>query len=203
MTQELAATTVLPTLNTKWIGRVYSFFPQTNSTNDLLKEAVLAGDVTHPPAGTVFLTDFQEKGRGRLNRRWEAPPGTSLLFSVLFRPAWPARQLSWLTMLAGLAVTQAIEEQTNLQVSLKWPNDVLLRHDHSWRKVCGILLEGHLSEGNHPGYAILGIGINVNIPADQLPETAVPATSLLVADGQAVPPPAFIGLSIKPPGIIL
>jgi BirA family biotin operon repressor/biotin-[acetyl-CoA-carboxylase] ligase len=92
--------------------------------------------------------------------------------------------MSWLTMLAGLAVAGAIEEETKLPVLLKWPNDVVIRHDDTWRKVCGILLEGYVSPAQRVEHAILGVGINVNIPLAQLPPIAQPATSLLVAAGR-------------------
>ncbi len=117
-----------------------------------------------PASGAVVLTEFQEHGRGRLHRSWEAPPHTSLLFSVLFRPDWPASRLSWLTMLAGLAVIKALEKETYLPLALKWPNDVLVKHLDTWHKFCGILLEGSLSPDQRLEHAVLGIGINVNIP---------------------------------------
>lgn len=187
MKPELSESAVAAALQSQWIGRIYKYFSTTGSTNDLLKQAVRSGDANYPPPGTVYLTDFQERGRGRLDRRWEAPPGTSLLFSILFRPDWPVKQQGWLTMLAGLAIAEAIEEQISQPVRLKWPNDILLESGGGWGKVCGILLEGHLPDTHQAGYTILGIGINVNIPADKLPEAITLPTSMLAATGQPVP----------------
>jgi len=186
MRSELTEPSVRSALRSKWIGRSYQYLERAGSTNDLLKKQVKAGGVNHPAAGAVLLTDFQEQGRGRLDRSWEAPAYSSLLFSVLFRPDWPANRLSWLTMLAGLAVVEAIEKETGLPLLLKWPNDVVIKQDGIWHKVCGILLEGSVSAAQRLEYAVLGTGVNVNIPLEQLPPTVHPASSLMVALGQRV-----------------
>ena len=138
------------------------------------------------PAGSVLLTDYQERGRGRLSRSWQAPRGSSLLFSLFLRPNWPAERLSWLTMISGLAVSEAVEQQTSLAARLKWPNDCVIKVGGIWKKYCGILQEGKLSGGAVLDYAVVGIGVNVNIPEEQLPSTTFPATSLLVAQGEPV-----------------
>jgi BirA family biotin operon repressor/biotin-[acetyl-CoA-carboxylase] ligase len=134
----------------------------------------------------VLLTDYQEEGRGRFDRTWEAPPFTSLLFSIIFRPDWDAAHLPWLTMLAGLSVAEAVEKETELPAFLKWPNDVVVNYNDNWSKVCGILLEGAIAPSQRLEYAVLGIGINVNIPADELPAAAQPVTSLMVAAGRRI-----------------
>jgi biotin-(acetyl-CoA carboxylase) ligase len=164
MDDELTETAVQSALTTRWLGRHYHYFDTIGSTNDRLKEMVAAGDGQHPPAGTLLLTDYQSRGRGRLDRRWQAPPGSSLLLSVLFRPDWPAEQAQWLTMMASLAAADAIETATDLTVGVKWPNDLLVAGDGDWRKVSGLLLEGVLGDDGRLQSAILGIGINVNIP---------------------------------------
>ena len=184
---ELSEIAVRSELTSVWLGRPYLYVPEIGSTNDRLKTR--AADPAYP-AGTVLLADYQSAGRGRLERRWEAPPGTSLLFSALFRPRWPARQGTWLTMLAGLAVVEAIESATGLRAGLKWPNDVVLPEEmgeaQEWRKVCGLLLEATLDPNGRMASAVLGVGLNVNIPADSLPDSVTPATSLLVAGGRPV-----------------
>lgn len=180
---ELKEDVVRAALTTLRFGRPYIYLASTDSTNNRLKE--LAADPFYP-AGTVLLADFQSAGRGRLDRRWEAPPGTSLLFSVLLRPLWPARQGTWLTMLAGLAVAETIESATGATTRLKWPNDVVINQDGEWRKVCGLLLDVTLDAGSRVESAIVGIGLNVNVPAIGLPQTTTPATSLLIAGGRTV-----------------
>ena len=118
-------------LGTRWLGRTLHFFPVVASTNEVLYELALAG----APAGSMVLADFQTAGKGRLGRRWEAPAGSSLLFSLLFRPGWPAAQAAWLTMMAGLATAEAVAGLTGVVVGLKWPNDVMIHTADGWRKV--------------------------------------------------------------------
>ncbi len=170
-------------LTTSWLGRPVHYFPETGSTNEVLQEMAVAG----APAGAMVITDYQHSGKGRLQRRWEAPAGSSLLLSVLFQPDWPVLQSGWLTMIAGLAAARAIRQQTGLAAGLKWPNDVVLPDGkEGWHKVGGLLLAAGI-EGERLAYALLGIGLNVNIPAEQMPPTDFPATSLQIATGRVWP----------------
>ena len=184
---ELSEAAVRAELATVWLGRPYLYMEEVESTNDRMKAWV--ADPAYP-SGTVLLADYQFAGRGRLDRRWEAPPGMALLFSVLLRPHWPAHQGSWLTMLAGLAVAEAIEDVAELPARLKWPNDVVLAEGEGpeWRKVCGLLLDVTLAPGGESRLesAIIGIGLNVNTPAARLSAATTPATSLLIAGGKPV-----------------
>lgn len=172
-----------PRLTTQWVGRHCDYFPQTGSTNLALREAAQTAVL---PPGTVYVTDFQTAGRGRLQRTWTAPPRTSLLFSTLFKPDWPAQQSAWLMMLGGLAVVQALAEQTAVAAQLKWPNDVVVIHEGQVHKLAGLLLEGVFDGHGRFQSAVLGIGLNVNIPADALPAAHTPPTSLQVLTGTAV-----------------
>lgn len=186
MVDELSESAVLSALTTQWLGRAYRYFASVGSTNDLLKTAVVAGNDYWPRAGTIYLTDYQSQGRGRLNRRWLAPAGTSLLLSILFRPGWPPEQAHWLTMLASLAAAEAVEAMLPLSVGVKWPNDLVVRLAGVWHKLAGVLVEGNVGQNGRLQSAVVGVGINVNIPCEHLPETAAPATSLLAAAGQSV-----------------
>jgi BirA family transcriptional regulator, biotin operon repressor / biotin---[acetyl-CoA-carboxylase] ligase len=183
---ELSQTAVLAALQTKWLGRNCYYEPVVGSTNELLQRAVVGGTAVSSPDGTLYLTDYQSAGRGRLQRQWQAPPGTCLLLSLLLRPNWPAEQANWLTMLTALAAAEALEAAAGLPIHLKWPNDLMLYHHRAWRKVGGILLEGNLDESGRLGSAVVGLGLNVNIPPGQLPEASTPATSLLAATGQEI-----------------
>ena len=186
MDGELAVTAVLPHLTTRWLGRPYHFFATITSTNDVLKEWVAQGAADQPPAGTVLAADFQSAGRGRLARRWEAEAGTSLMFSLLLRPNWPAEQLLWLTMLASLAATEAAERLVDAPLGVKWPNDLVLSQNGVWHKWGGLLLEGSVAEDGRLPTVILGMGLNVNMTAAQLPEGITPVTSLSLAAGRAI-----------------
>lgn len=164
-------------LPAKW--QLY-YAPSVGSTNDWLKELGNRG----APAGTITLTDFQNAGRGRLNRQWQAPAGTSLLFSLLLRPQWPANHANWLTMLAGLAVCEGIEQHSQLILRLKWPNDVgLMSEANIFYKLGGILLECQFTD-DQLSQAIIGIGLNVNIRPEDLPQASTPPTSLLIQGQQ-------------------
>jgi BirA family biotin operon repressor/biotin-[acetyl-CoA-carboxylase] ligase len=111
------------------------------------------------PEGALALADFQTAGRGRLGRTWEAPAGAAILSSVLLKPP-PERKIQELSLVAGVAVADALEELLGLALQIKWPNDVMLRRT----KVSGILAEAR------DGAVVLGIGVNVNQTRDQLPE---------------------------------
>jgi BirA family biotin operon repressor/biotin-[acetyl-CoA-carboxylase] ligase len=153
--------------------------PRTGSTNDVLKELAATG----APEGTVVIADEQTAGRGRFDRRWLAPPGTCLLLSILFRPSLPASQVSHLTMLTALAATDAIETLTGLKVALKWPNDLIVPAATGWRKLAGMLTETSFA-GQEVTWAVVGIGINVNVPPAAVAELAADATSILAETGQ-------------------
>lgn len=180
---ELDETAVLPHLPTRWLGRPYTYYETIPSTNDRLKELAAQGE-GEPPAGTVLLADYQSAGRGRLNRRWESPPGVSLMFSLLLRPDWPAQQLLWLTMLASLAAVEAAEAQIAIPLGIKWPNDLLLLQDGAWYKWGGLLLEGNVGQNGRLSQVIIGMGLNVNLSAAQLPEGITPVSSLTLVAGR-------------------
>ncbi|MBM4248066.1 MAG: biotin--[acetyl-CoA-carboxylase] ligase [Euryarchaeota archaeon] len=129
------------------------------STNSVLKEMAEAGE----PEGTVVVAEEQRAGRGRLGRGWASPRG-GLWFSVLLRPEVPPAEAPSLTLMAGVAVAQALKAQLGLDARLKWPNDVLVRG----KKLCGLLAESR-SDGRLE-YVILGIGINANFLLSALPE---------------------------------
>ncbi|MDQ2797215.1 MAG: biotin--[acetyl-CoA-carboxylase] ligase [Actinomycetota bacterium] len=122
----------------------------------------------------VVAADHQSAGRGRLARRWDAPPGRSVAVSATV-PV-PASGAGWLPLLTGLAVTEAVEATTSLSAELKWPNDVLLPSDDD-RKVSGILCEVVVTRAGP--LVVIGAGINVSQSRAQLPVDT--ATSLLLA----------------------
>jgi len=125
------------------------------------------------PEGAVAVADVQTAGRGRLGRVWTAPPGTALLCSTLLRPPAGSR-IAQLSLVGGLAAAQAVEAALGRAVQLKWPNDVLV----SSCKVAGVLAEAR------DGVVVLGIGLNVNQTAAELPADArIEAASLRTIDG--------------------
>jgi BirA family biotin operon repressor/biotin-[acetyl-CoA-carboxylase] ligase len=165
VTDSLSPEAVQPRLRGR-LGRPYEHVASTPSTQLLLPAGA--------PEGALVSADEQTAGRGRLGRRWLAPTGTSLLCSLQLRPRIASERLPELTGVASRACADAIAALTGLEPELKFPNDVLL----GGRKVAGILAEAR------DGRVVLGIGVNVNVSAEQLPqEVDLPATSLLVATG--------------------
>lgn len=152
------------------IGLPRAHWRLTDSTNERARELAAAG----APHGTLVTADEQSAGRGRQGRTWTAPPRTAVLMSLLLRDI-DARQ-ALLPLAAALAVCEACEEGGRVACEVKWPNDVWIDR----RKVAGILVEGR----PQAGWAVLGIGLNVDIDAhDFPPELRDTATSLLIAGG--------------------
>jgi BirA family biotin operon repressor/biotin-[acetyl-CoA-carboxylase] ligase len=127
----------------------------------------------------VLVTDLQTSGRGRLDRSWEAPSGTSAMFSVVLHPHGPDHEWGVLPLLAGVAVCEALEFVTGVRASLKWPNDLVIRDEDApsgrGGKVGGILAE----RDAQTGAIVLGVGINVDLAESDLPVQG--ATSLTLA----------------------
>ena len=168
MADSLAPDAVRPLLRGRF-GKVYRYAEVTPSTQRMLGE--------DSAEGAVAVTEEQTEGRGRLGRRWEAAPGSSILVSVLLVPAVESARLPELSLVTGGAVAQAIAEITGIEPAIKFPNDLLI----GMRKVAGILAES--SEGR----VVLGIGVNVNQTARELPaDTLTPPTSLRVVLGEPV-----------------
>jgi BirA family biotin operon repressor/biotin-[acetyl-CoA-carboxylase] ligase len=167
-------------LTTRVFGRNLVLLPRTGSTNDVAKELAARS----APAGTVVLADEQTAGRGRLGRHWSAPAGTCLLCSILFRPDLVPTEAQSLTMLCAAAAADAVERVAGLPVSLKWPNDLIVK-SQNWRKLAGILTETGVI-GERVSFVVVGIGINVNVTPRELPTLAPDATSILAETGREV-----------------
>ncbi|MBI2861709.1 MAG: biotin--[acetyl-CoA-carboxylase] ligase [Chloroflexi bacterium] len=156
-------------LNTQRFGRRIVYLETTGSTNDVARELATTG----AEEGTLVLAEEQTAGRGRLGRRWLAPPHSSLMMSVIFRPPLAPAQTFRLTMLSGVCAAQAISQVTEFTCRLKWPNDLIV----GGRKVGGILGEAAFAAGRLD-FAIVGWGINVNLDVAAIPELVGVATSL-------------------------
>jgi BirA family transcriptional regulator, biotin operon repressor / biotin---[acetyl-CoA-carboxylase] ligase len=146
-------------------GRPYRYEPSCESTQSLLDQTAAEG--------ALALCDEQTSGRGRLGRAWQAPAGTSILCSIVLRPP-PERRLPELSLVAGMAVADAVEQVLGLAAQIKWPNDVMVNR----RKVAGVLAEAR------DGAVVIGVGVNVNQTRDQLPaDASLPSASLRTIDG--------------------
>lgn len=166
-------TTIADQIHTKWTGKTVHFAREIDSTNLWIKRLAKEG----APEGTLALAEFQSAGRGRLGRSWEVPEGTSVMMSILLRPKFEPQYAPMLTLVMGMAVAKAVKK-LGFDVSIKWPNDVVVSH----KKICGILTEMGVRDGKID-YAVIGVGINVNIK--EFPEEmADKATSLYLESGK-------------------
>jgi BirA family transcriptional regulator, biotin operon repressor / biotin---[acetyl-CoA-carboxylase] ligase len=132
------------------------------------------------PDGVVVVADHQTAGRGRLDRQWVAPPGSSLLVSVLLRPAIVVDHLQMVTAAVAVAASDACAEVAGFRPRLKWPNDLVVDD----RKLAGVLAEA-LIEGGQPAAVVVGMGLNVNWPSLP-PELAETATACNLVAGHDV-----------------
>jgi BirA family biotin operon repressor/biotin-[acetyl-CoA-carboxylase] ligase len=176
----LSAAAITSALSTRWAGRTVHFWPSVGSTNDELKRLAEAG----APEGTLAIADEQVTGRGRLERKWLAPPGSSLLMSLLFRPTFlEAAYAQQLTMLCSLAVADAVTQVAGLWPDVKWPNDLQL----GGKKLAGVLTELGFTEANRLAWVIVGVGLNVNVDFAGWPRLAETAVSLSMALRRPLP----------------
>lgn len=148
--------------------------PETGSTNADVADAARAGAAE----GLVHTTDVQTAGRGRLDRSWTSPAGSGVIVSALLRPdSVPAARWVWLPLLVGLAVDATVHE-CGVDSGLKWPNDVQVDGD----KVCGLLAELR----PHASAVVVGAGVNLTVPADDLPTPTSTSLGLHGARGTAL-----------------
>lgn len=167
-----------PLMGQSLFGTNILYHEETRSTNEDAKAAADAG----APDGTLVVTEFQGTGHGRLARGWFCPKGEGVLFSVILRPtSFLPQEAPKCTLLAAVAVARAIRS-LGLDVGIKWPNDILA----DGRKLVGILTEMS-AEMERIHYIVIGIGINVNITADEFtPDIQDTATSLAILAGHTI-----------------
>lgn len=163
--------------NCPW-GHPVLHWEELPSTQDVIKQLAR----NDAPEGVICLAEEQVSGRGRLGRQWVSPPRGGIYMSILIRPRMAPTRVQLLNLAAGLAVRQALRDLFGLQTQLKWPNDLLWQE----QKICGILSET-ASEADRVHFAVTGIGMNANIPAEHFPaEITKRATSLAILLGRNV-----------------
>ncbi|MFQ5648466.1 MAG: biotin--[acetyl-CoA-carboxylase] ligase [bacterium] len=165
-------------LGNKLIGRTLLAFNKLGSSNEVAKRLAKK----QASEGTTILAEQQTGGRGRQQKKWFSPPSTGLWFSVILKPQCHLDRLGLISLLACVAVSDAVKSELGLRLAHKWPNDLL---SHS-RKVCGILIETEFTS-QKLSHLVLGIGINVNQMAADFPEELMDtATSLRMETGVLV-----------------
>jgi BirA family transcriptional regulator, biotin operon repressor / biotin---[acetyl-CoA-carboxylase] ligase len=181
----LTAGAITAGLETRWLARELTCLASTDSTMRVAAEQALAG-AAH---GAAVIAEEQTAGRGRLGRSFFSPPGANLYTSILLRPTPPGMLAPTLVLASGVAVAECVAAWLGdaARVELKWPNDVRIDR----RKTSGILVE-LTSSGNAPAFAVLGIGVNLNVDPATFPDDfRRRATSLSAAGGRAVDRVAF------------
>ncbi|MFO1486877.1 MAG: biotin--[acetyl-CoA-carboxylase] ligase [Verrucomicrobiota bacterium] len=174
---------------TRVVGRDIRVFQETSSTNDIVEKLARDG----VKEGVVVFAESQTKGRGRLGRKWISPTGKGLWFSVLLRPNLRPQEATQLTVISATALARAIRQKTGLKPEIKWPNDILI----GGKKVAGILTEMS-AELDRVKQIILGIGVDVNLPATEFPpDLRKIATSLRIEAGEPVSRPELAAAILR------
>jgi BirA family biotin operon repressor/biotin-[acetyl-CoA-carboxylase] ligase len=167
-------------LTTKWMAREIHYFDETDSTNRVAFDLAREG-AAH---GTAVVAEGQTSGRGRLGRSFFSPKYLNIYTSIVLRPKIDTSQAPTLIPATGVAVADAIAQTVSDEkhVEIKWPNDVLI----GGLKTCGILMEMS-AEATQVDFAILGIGVNLNVERSELPDEFRPrATSLRTHVGRPI-----------------
>ena len=179
---------IRPRLPVGMMGVSFLACREISSTNTLAM-TLGAGDA---PEGSVVVADYQTRGRGRHARGWVAPPGTSLLVSVLLRPNCSVDRIPQLSLVSGVAAREALA-LSGVETQLKWPNDLLFRG----KKVGGILLEAVSGPLGNPA-VVVGMGLNVNQTREDFPlELRDRATSLAIENGRPTERGALLELFLS------
>lgn len=180
-----------------FFARIFHF-EQINSTNTFLKEyfqsqksQLLKTESADSLEGVGALADLQTAGRGRMERTWHSPIGEGLYFSILLMPKIEPSQITLLSLMAAIATAEAIIAVCQVEVDIKWPNDILINK----RKVAGILIESAF-EGNKLSYVVIGIG--VNLAQKTFPENLnLPATSLFLETNLSIEKEKFLTILLE------
>lgn len=165
-------------LNSSVLGREIRYFDTTQSTNNEAKKLAAEGC----PEGMLVVAECQNAGRGRLSRGWFSPAGKGIWMSVVLRPPFSPQEAPKCTLMAAVAVNNAIREIAHIDSGIKWPNDIL----YNGRKLVGILTEMN-AEMDAINYVVIGMGINVNIDESEFPEElSAIASSISAAAGYKI-----------------
>ncbi|HEX7467490.1 MAG TPA: biotin--[acetyl-CoA-carboxylase] ligase [Methanobacterium sp.] len=146
-------------LHTQYMGHEIHYFKEVNSTNDVARELAENG----AEEGAIVIAESQRSGKGRRGKKWISPSG-GLWMTIILRPNVPPTKAPQLTLVTGVAVAKTLNEEYDLDVGIKWPNDILIGD----KKVCGILTEVKADMGTID-YVLVGIGIDLNFDVDIFP----------------------------------
>lgn len=194
----LDATTITQAIGTQAHLFDVQIHPQLDSTNTYLMQQASKGATQ----GTCVVAELQTQGRGRRGRTWQAGLGASLTFSLLWRFECGAAGLSGLSLAVGVALIRALRELGLAEAKLKWPNDVLVSQQNQQEKLAGILIELQ-GDMEGPSAAVIGIGININLPAQLRQQIDQPVTDVQTALGKPINANVLLGHILKQLGTVL
>ncbi len=158
------------------VGCRIHYFEEVESTQNIARNLAAEG----APHGTAVIAETQSAGRGRMGRGWHSPPGVNLYTTIILRPPIPMAEVPRLSLVAGVAAAEALEDVAPGIVQLKWPNDIWLNR----RKAGGIIAEAVTDRRQRLDSVLLGIGLNLNLAIDDVPgELRDRAISVLIATG--------------------
>ncbi|MDP6559465.1 MAG: biotin--[acetyl-CoA-carboxylase] ligase [Candidatus Binatia bacterium] len=170
-------------VHTKRLGKKIHYFRTTASTNSEAFELARRG----AEEGEIVIAESQTQGRGRLGRHWFSPFDRNLCLSVILRPTLPPADVPQITLLCAVALAETVQSFLDYSPQIKWPNDILV----GGKKLAGVLTESSC-ERDRVLFVILGIGVNINIPIEMMPEKIRDtATSLMMCTGGSVDRLAF------------
>lgn len=149
----ISASFIKENINTKYLAKKVIFMPTVDSTNEECKRLAAGGE----KEGTLVIAEEQTGGKGRRGRPWKSEKGGGIWMSIILRPQISPWNVSSITLAAGLAVSKAVKDITELEAGIKWPNDIYI----NGKKVCGILTEMS-AQIQQVDFAVVGIGINAN-----------------------------------------
>lgn len=139
-------------LKTKYVGEKIHYIEETTSTNDEAKKMAETGEAD----GTIIISEYQTSGRGRMLRNWETRAYESIALSIIVRPDISVSEVPTITPVLALSIVEGLKELDNIDVSIKWPNDIFL----GGRKLGGILTEVSTS-ADRSGFIVIGMGLNI------------------------------------------
>ncbi len=175
---ELRIAAVEAGLGTKRLCTRLYYFPELDSTNNYARALAEGG----APEGVIVIAEQQTQGRGRLARRWLSPPGVNLYCSIILRPTLAPARAPQITLMAAVALTEAIAAFSPVPAAIKWPNDILA----GGKKLAGVLTEA-VADARQVQWVILGIGVNLNYTLQTMPqEIRERATSLSILAGRRI-----------------
>lgn len=158
---QLNTETIQQQLTTRSLGRPLHLFEALASTNTTAFTLANSG-AAH---GTAILAEAQTAGKGRLGRHWISPPRLNVYCSLILKNPEISRHMSWIPLVTGLALSEATRQSCGIEISLKWPNDLL----YGEKKIGGILCESS-SQGAQFSTCVVGFGMNINSQETDFPE---------------------------------